>query len=181
MAVEQTPKTDDAARAKARERMAAYRKTPEYQDWLQRSRELRRGLKEKYRRQAGAKPRDAQAAAEKREQEAAARRLRDGVRGLHDAHVKRFDFLRRERASFAKRYANDPQAERERSAARKLALREGYVRQLLRNMGITNDEIAPEMIELKREAMLFKRLARQIRKAIANHNEENHEAITEHA
>ena len=119
MAVEQTPKTDDAARAKARERMAAYRKTPEYQDWLQRSRELRRGLKEKYRRQAGAKPRDAQAAAEKREQEAAARRLRDEVRGLHDAHVKQFRRVMASRRKAAKRYVNNPDGECARSAARK--------------------------------------------------------------
>ena len=43
-------KCSDAERAKARERMARRRQTPEYREWLRRSRELRRGLKEKYRR-----------------------------------------------------------------------------------------------------------------------------------
>lgn len=39
--------------AKARARQAAYRETQAYKDWLVASRELRRSLKEKYRRQAG--------------------------------------------------------------------------------------------------------------------------------
>lgn len=181
MAVEQTPKTDDAARAKARERMAAYRKTPEYQDWLLRSRELRRGLKEKYRRQAGAKPRDAQAAAEKREQEAAARRLRDEVRGLHDAHVKRFDFLRRARESYAKRYARSPELERARATAKKRALVDHYVAYQLRQMGISSDAINAELIELKREVIRFRRLSREAWTQICNQRKEDHEAITEHA
>jgi hypothetical protein len=43
----------DRARERARERRA----TPEYRAWLERSRELRRALKEKYRRKAGVKSR----------------------------------------------------------------------------------------------------------------------------
>lgn len=181
MAVEQTPKTDDAARAKARERMAAYRKTPEYQDWLQRSRELRRGLKQKYRRQAGAKPRDAQAVAEKREQEAVARRLRDEVRGLHDAHVKRFRCVMASRRKAASRYVSDPDGERARSAARKRALPDSYVVEQLACGGFPRDAVTPWVIELKREAIQFRRLSRQARAQISNQAKEStHEGIAEH-
>lgn len=178
-----TAQPKDELNRKARERMAAYRQTPEYREWLHQSRELRRSLKEKYRRQAGAKPRDVmrEAAEAKRELAAARKALREAVSSRHDAHVRRFNSVMANRKAYASRYAIDAQAERERSAMRKRALREGYVRQLLRGMGMTNDDITPEMIEMKREAMLFVRLAREIRKAIANHNEENHEAITEHA
>ena len=48
--------TKEELNAKARVRMAAHRETQAFQDWLVASRELRRGLKEKYRRQAGALP-----------------------------------------------------------------------------------------------------------------------------
>lgn len=41
---------------KARERQAAWRKTPDYQRWLEESRERRKELKAKYRRQSGAFP-----------------------------------------------------------------------------------------------------------------------------
>lgn len=46
-------------REHARARMAARRGTPEYAQWLENSRELRRQLKEKYRREAGVKSRAA--------------------------------------------------------------------------------------------------------------------------
>jgi len=163
--------------------MAARRQTPEYREWLLQSRELRRSLKEKYRRQAGCKPRDVYrlAASAKRELALARKALREALASSHDAHVRRYRAIVASRNAYASRYASDAQSERERSAARKRALPDSYVRQLLRNMGMTNDEITPEMIEMQREATLFRRLAREIRKAIANHNEENHEAITEHA
>lgn len=50
--------TIENRRKKAREWMAEYRKTDEYREWLISSRELRRTLKEKYRRQKGALTRD---------------------------------------------------------------------------------------------------------------------------
>lgn len=49
--------TSEERKEKARIRMAAYRQTDAYKEWLQSSRELRRSLKEKYRREAGATPR----------------------------------------------------------------------------------------------------------------------------
>ena len=166
---------------KARERMAAHRQTPEYQDWLQRSRELRRQLKAKYRRQAGCKTRDPEERAARLAQQQARREQRAMLAALHDAHVKRFRAVIANRKAYANRYAIDAQSERERAAARKRALREGYVRQLLRSMGMANEEITPEMIDMKREATQFRRLAREIRRVIKNRNEENHEAIIEHA
>jgi len=168
---------------KARERMAVHRQTPEYREWLRRSREMRKQLKAKYRRDAGATPRDVirEAADAKRALAVARKALRDAVNALHDAHVDRYQKVMYSRRKAASRYALDPQAQRDRQAARKRAAPDSYVRQMLRSMGIANDEITPEMIEMKREAMLFRRLSRQIRKAIANHKEENHEAITEHA
>lgn len=50
--------TKEELNRKARERAAAWRQTPAYQEWLIRSRERRSALKTKYRRQAGAKPRE---------------------------------------------------------------------------------------------------------------------------
>lgn len=178
---DKTPTTSEDARAKARERMAAYRQTPEYRDWLLRSRELRRGLKEKYRRQAGVKPRDAQAAAEKREQEAAAHGLREEVRGLHDAHVKRFVGMRRAREAYVRRYVAFPERERARVSKYKEALADFYVAQQLRSMGVPQEAVTAELIEIKREALRFRRLSRQARSLIENQRKEEHETVAEHA
>lgn len=53
----------DELNAKSRARMAAYRCTPEYQAWLIASRENRKRLKAKYRREKGIPTREEKAAA----------------------------------------------------------------------------------------------------------------------
>lgn len=59
----------------AKERMAEWRKTEAYRDWLGRSREMRRLWKEKYRREKGARPRaELLYLAEKRRAQASAAR-----------------------------------------------------------------------------------------------------------
>lgn len=163
--------------SKARERMAAYRKTPEYQAWLIRSRELRRALKEKYRRQAGVQPRDLRAMAEKD----AARRLREEKSRLHDAHVKRYARCLVDREKFARRYASNPRAEIARVSAYKRALPDAYVAQQIRLMGVSSDAITPKLIALKREAMLFGRLSREAKNLISNQRKVEHEPVSEHA
>lgn len=81
------------ARDEARRRMAIWRTTPAYAQWLIDSRELRRSLKEKYRRNSGATPREEiKARAEKRKEEQKEREKRridkENARSLlHDAHV----------------------------------------------------------------------------------------------
>lgn len=70
--------TKEELNAKARVRMAAHRETQAYQDWLVASRELRRALKEKYRRQAGALPK--------------------GTTAKRDAHVKAWEKWQKEQA-----------------------------------------------------------------------------------
>lgn len=167
--------------SKARERMAAYRETPEYQAWLIRSRELRRALKEKYRRQSGVQPRDLQAMAAKRAAKDSARRLREEMRGLHDAHVRRYARGLVDREKFARRYASNPRAEIARVSAYKRALPDAYVAQQIRLMGVSSDAITPKLIELKREAMLFGRLSREAKNLISNQRKVEHETVSEHA
>lgn len=74
---------------KARERQAAFRKTPEYQIWLQESRERRREFKAKYRRATGARPREQVAleADKRRQQVQAIRSERLAAKSQPDGHV----------------------------------------------------------------------------------------------
>lgn len=172
----------DELNRKARERMAAYRRTPEYQDWLQRSRELRKQLKAKYRRDAGVKPRDLDASAARRAKHEAARERREVVAALHDAHVKRFCCVMRDRAKAARNYESNPERHRARSAARKAALPDSYVLEQLRCGGFPAEAASAEVIGLKREAIQFRRLSRQIRREISNQaKESSHEGITQHS
>lgn len=165
---------------KARERMAARRQTPEYRDWLLRSQDLRRALKEKYRRQRGVAPRG-QAKAERLVKQVAARTLREEKRHLHDAHVRRYVRVMKDREKFAKRWARDRAGEIARVSAYKARLPDAYVAQQLRAMGIARAAVTPELMELKREAMQFGRLAREAKKLINNQRKEEHETVTEHA
>lgn len=157
---------------KARERQAARRQTPEYREWLVRSRERRRALKAKYRRQAGAKPRDPQAAAAKRAQALERRAVREARQALNDAHVARYRCVIKAREKSAKQYAKDPSKQRARSAARKLALPDSYVVEQLGYGGFPREAITEKVIELKREALQFRRLSRQVRAAISEKQEE---------
>lgn len=82
--------TNEERNAKAKARMAAYRQTPEYQAWLSESRELRKALKTKYRRAAGAKTREqiAADAAAKQHQVQQVQVERQVARLQPDAHVR---------------------------------------------------------------------------------------------
>jgi hypothetical protein len=99
---------------------------------------------------------------------------------LHDAHVKRFFYLQMKRKKYANRYAANPKKEIERSSQRKKALPDSYVAQQLKAMGIPAPLICPQLIELKRESMQFRRIAKEVKTAVTNHLKENHETITEH-
>lgn len=177
--------TRDELNRKARERMAAYRQTPEYREWWQRSREMRKQLKAKYRREAGATPRPdgyREQAAAKRAKAADQRAVREALALLHDAHVKRYAAVMRARRCYAKRWSADPAAERARSAKRKQALPDSYVAEQLRAGGFPADAIDAHVLELKREVIQFRRLSRAVRKAISQQTKErDHEAITQHA
>ena len=87
-----TQEAKDRARVRSRERMAAYRATPEYRVWLIESRELRRSLKEKYRREAGIKSID-ESRVQKEKLKAEKESVREAIKlasALHDAHVLTF-------------------------------------------------------------------------------------------
>lgn len=170
---------------KARERMAAHRQTPEYREWLQRSREMRKQLKAKYRRDAGATPRPDgyhEQAVAKRAKAADQRAVREALASLHDAHVKRYACVMRNREKYAKRWLADPVSERARSARRKQALPDSYVAEQLLAGGFPADAIDAHVLELKREVIQFRRLSRAVRKAISQQTkEQEHEAIAQHA
>ena len=86
-----TEERQEILRTKARERMMLVRQTPAYREYLQRSRESRNKLKEKYRRQSGSRSLDQIAADTKRkkeEREAIKNAKREAIALLHDAHVK---------------------------------------------------------------------------------------------
>lgn len=87
-----------ARNERARLRMAEWRKTDDYRKWLVRSRERRRKLKEKYRRQAGVSPRERK---EKRD--------RGGVSGWEARRI--------EKAEFMTKFVGPPTAKQSMSAA----------------------------------------------------------------
>ena len=139
-------------------------------------------LKRKYRREAGATPRveiDARTRA-KRVVADKAKALRLAKLQLHDAHVRRYVYLMAARTNFLKRYAANPQAERDRIARRKQALPDAYVIQNLKAMGIMPETVTPELIELKRESMQYRRLAKEIKTTLKTNWKAEHETITKH-
>lgn len=169
-----TAQSKDELNRKARERMAARRQTPEYREWLLQSRELRRSLKEKYRRQAGAKPRDVikEAADAKRAIAAEQGRVREALASLHDAHVRRYRGVLSWRESGRRQWLQNPDPRRTRQAARRGELVDWYVRQMLCDTGFPVEAIDEHVMGLKREAILFRRLSRQIKNEISNQAKE---------
>lgn len=142
----------------------------------------RREYKRLQRRQAGARLR-ADIAAEaqaKREAMAAKAAIKKQKDALHDAHVRRYIRVLSNRAKFAKRYKASHQAIRNRIARHKQMLPDSYVIQNLKSAGIPLEVITPSLIELKREAMQYGRLARHIKSTVKNHLKEQNEAITKH-
>lgn len=139
--------------------------------------EWRREYKRLQRRKAGAPLRADIAAKAQANREAKAAKIQQQKKNaLHDAHVKRYAYVVECRAKYAKRYALNPDAERLRASLAKLSLPDHYVRSQLKSMGIGVEVITPSLIELKRSAMQYRRLANHIKTTLKDH----HEAITKH-
>lgn len=134
-------RSTDEYRAANRERMNEWRKTPEYQDWLVKSKEQRKAYKAKYRAAAGCKPREdihaeakARAIAKALEQDAKVK-----AREIFDATFmgapKPSKQSMGEAGYYRWRYANDPEfmaKELDRAQAWKINKRTGYKGSLLK-------------------------------------------------
>lgn len=150
---------------KAVERMAEYRKTEAYQRWLIESRERRKALKEKYRRERGCKPRTEiadqkkQRAAEKDRQQEERRRFKAQFigpprpsAGMSAAEYQRW------------RYRNDCGEYQKKKKARHVCkCSDSYVAQ---QIGMPVECVPEEVISFKREQILFSRVVKKLRKQI---------------
>ena len=150
---------------KAVECMAEYRKTEAYQRWLIESRERRKALKEKYRRERGCKPRTEiadqkkQRAAEKDRQQEERRMFRAQFVGpprpkaiLNDAEYQRW------------RYRRDGGKYQKMKRGKHISqCSESYVAQQL---GVRVGDVPKEIVDLKREQILFSRVVKKLRKQI---------------
>ncbi len=143
----------DCERIQARERMAAWRLTSGYTEWLQASRESRKANKEKYRRAKGIKSIEElkQEAAQKQsikklEKEQRRKELRKPWHGLSDTDAYRL------------RYALDPayrEKEKARTSETKKQVPLWYANQML---GGSKSVKYPEiLLEVKRLHLLIKR------------------------
>lgn len=107
---------------------------------------------------------------------AAFKEWRRYLKKLHDAHVRRFRAVMKERANkrvtSAAKYQANPEKERARSAQRKKALPDSYVALQLRVAGMPKSVISPAIIQLKREQMSLRRLSLELKQAAANHAKE---------
>lgn len=92
---------------------------------------------------------------------------------LHDAHVKRYRLVLKDRARALAKYKKSPGAERARQSARKAALADSYVVQCLASMGLPRAAIEPGLVDLKREQMLLRRLSIDLKKAANKSIEDN--------
>lgn len=166
--------------------MALWRQTPEYRIWLEKSRENRIRLKAKYRREKGVATREEKAAASKQRRLAMAKAdahvklYRSLAEALHQAHVVRYHLALRDRAKYQRRWQTDPKRERDRVRKYKAALPDAYVISNIKAMGISPEQITPDLVALKREAMSFRRLSLQAKTILTNHNKETHESLTKH-
>ena len=172
-----TEEAKERNRTKQRERMAAFRLTPAYQVWLDNSRENRKRLKEKYRREAGKRLRSEIQEEAKKKREAST-----SVKGpkLHDAHVKCHARVVYSRKRSAEKYERNPDYERERVSNYKKKLPDAYVIQNLKAAGFPVETISPNVINLKREAMLFRRLSLQAKTILKTLWKEQNETINQH-
>jgi len=95
---------------RTRQRMAAYRKTEGYKKWLEDSRENRKNLKEKYRRQQGSMTIDEikqRSEENKKAKDAAKEQKARILASLHDAHVQAMRSLTDAQRQ-SRKYHNDP-------------------------------------------------------------------------
>lgn len=150
---------------KARERMAEFRKTEAYRQWLIESRDRRRQLKEKYRRQSGV-PTVADIAERKKkkqlrceERKAARQKFKSQFIGPPKPGTAMSD------AEYAKwRYKNDGGAYQKAKREMHIAcVSDSYVAQQL---GMPLRAVPDDLLNLKREQILFRRAAEKLRKQI---------------
>jgi len=174
-------RTKEELNEEARLRMAEYRKTPEFKLYLEQSRENRNRLKTKYRREAGARPRSeiSEQAKAGRDAKQAAKQQKQ-QKQLHDSHVSKYFRVIKIRAKSAAEYASRPDAVKQRAAKRRNSLNDSYVLQNIKAMGVPSEAITPELIEMKREAMQFRRLSLQAKTILTNHQKEKHETLAKH-
>ena len=64
---------------------------------------------------------------------------------------------------FAKKYAENPEKFKARSTRSVADLKESYIKSKLRKQGFKNEQITPELIELKRITLKTKRLCLQLK------------------
>ena len=137
--------------------------------------------KRQQRIKAGAKSRaDIVAVAQAKREAKAQIKLQQQEAEKHDCHVRRYMRALADRAKYAKRYAENTIAERERTSLHKQKLPDSYVRQQLVYFGIPKEVITPELIELMRQAMDARRISKTIKRAIKDHWKEENETITKH-
>ena len=64
---------------------------------------------------------------------------------------------------YAKKYAENPEMFKARSTRSVADLKESYIKSKLRQQGFKNEQITPELIELKRITLKTTRLCRQLK------------------
>lgn len=180
-----TKQTPEQVKQKARERAAAWRRTDEYKRWREESREVRKAYKAKYRRLAGVPTLSEKRWAKKQKELAKADshiRLRESlVAALHCAHVKKYFSALKAREVFKQQYMKHHDKQIERVSKYKSNLPDAYIVQNLKSMGLATEQITPDLIAIKREAMQFRRLSSQAKTVLSTYWKENHEAISQHA
>lgn len=100
---------------------------------------------------------------------------------LHDAHVRRYQRLNKDRDRAADRYRSNPQKDLSRKKAKRVAIHDSYVLIKLQQMGVPCAEATPEIINLKREQIALRRLARELKTSAKKQLKEHHEGITKHS
>lgn len=140
--------------------------------------EWRREYKRIKRQEAGARSlNEIKKTAQDKRDAATKKKAEKELKILHDAHVKHFA-----RLNYAKfKYWENPDKHRSRQSLRKNALVDSYVVYNLKVSGIPDAAINPQLIELKRESMEYKRLQKMLKTAIKNNWKETNETIRKHA
>jgi len=98
----------------------------------------------------------------------------------HDEHVRRYQRRIKNRAKFAERYKARGDVERERVKRYKAQLPDAYILEKLALHGFARSDVSPQLIELKRDQLHMRRLARQLKEAAHQVHKEEYESITKH-
>ena len=97
-----------------------------------------------------------------------------------DAHVRRYRSVLKSREKYAARWVSAHDQELARVRAYKARLPDAYVLQRLALPSSLRTDVPKELLELKRDQLSMRRLARQLKDAAQNSQKENHEAIEQH-